>query len=144
MPSRRQRRHTASLYRAKVFSYFSVDRFTRMAALPPDPKSIVSWMIFRCSNEQSDSPQQFHLATDQWPLLLDPALLRRTAAVMRHRRDVLDGAHIEARGGQSAHRRLASRARPAHLHVHAAHAVIARLIGGVRGRLLRGKRRALT
>ena len=62
---------------------------------------------------------------------------------MRNRRDVLNRADIEAGGGQSTHRRLASRTRTAHPHVHTAHAVIARLVGGVGGSLLRRKRRTL-
>ena len=74
---------------------------------------------------------------------LDSSTLRRTAAVMRYRRDVANRTHVEPRRCQGAYCRLASRTRAAHHDIHTAHAVIARLIGRVGGRLLRRKRRAL-
>src|SRR5579864_5791979 len=72
-----------------------------------------------------------------------PAAFRWTAAIVRNRGDVANGAHLDAGGRQSANRRLASRTRPAHSHFHAAQPVIARHIGCVRSSLLRGKRCAL-
>src|SRR5205823_7996993 len=73
---------------------------------------------------------------------LHPAALRRTAAVVRNRRDVTNGAHFQTSGSQSADSRLATGAGTADAHFKAADTVIARHIGGVHGRLLRGKGRA--
>ncbi len=63
---------------------------------------------------------------------------------MRNRRGVFNIADFDASRSQSANCRLASRARAADSHFNAAHAVIARHVGGVRRGLLRGKRRAFT
>src|SRR5215831_5723644 len=68
---------------------------------------------------------------------LNPAALRRTAAVMRNRCHVLDGAHIESGRSQRAYRRLASRTRTAYHHINAAHAVITGLLRGKRSALAR-------
>src|ERR1700678_1712650 len=68
----------------------------------------------------------------------------RTAAVVRNRRDVANGAHFNSRGTQRSHRRLAAGTGAADADIHAADAVIARQVGGVRGGLLRGEGRALT
>src|SRR5437868_4849752 len=64
MPSRRHRRHTASLYRANLFSLFGVDWFTRMAPLLPSPKSFL-FSFSRCiwprlRHHQSVSVGIFH------------------------------------------------------------------------------------
>src|SRR5205085_3875881 len=74
---------------------------------------------------------------------LDPAALRRTAAVVRNRRDVANAAHFNAGSGQRADGRFAARARPGDAHFHRAHAMIFSLVGGVHGRLLGGEGRAL-
>src|ERR1700690_1725480 len=66
--------------------------------------------------------------------------LRRTAAVMRNRRGVLDVAHFDAGRGQGTDRGLASGAGAADPYFHAAHAMIARHAGGVGRSLLGGKR----
>ena len=61
------------------------------------------------------------------PLLLgrsDAATLRRTAAVVRHGRDVGDGSDLEAHGAQRADRGLTARARALDEHVDALHAVL--------------------
>ena len=63
---------------------------------------------------------------------------------MRNRREVLDGAHFDARGCQRANCRFAPRSRTAYPHIHRAYPVIARHVGGVRCRLLRREWRALT
>src|SRR5208337_5193603 len=77
------------------------------------------------------------LETGNWKLY--PAALRRTAPVVRNRRGVLDIAHFNAGGAQSANRGLASRARAANPHFHAAHAVVPRQVRCVHGCLLRGE-----
>src|SRR5215813_4340040 len=71
---------------------------------------------------------------------LDPPTLRRAAAVVRLRGDVLDRADLEAGGLQRADRRLAPRARALHEHIDLAHAVLVRLAGGVLRGHLRGER----
>src|ERR1019366_2403957 len=76
--------------------------------------------------------------------LLDPAPFRRTATVVRNRRRVLNRTNVQAGRRQSPHRRLAPRPRTADPHIHNAHAVVPRLIGGVSGSLLRREGRALT
>ena len=63
---------------------------------------------------------------------------------MRDGRHIANGAHFNAGRCQSAHRRLATGTRAADTNVHAAHTVIARHVGGIRGCLLRGERRAFT
>src|SRR6266567_2342394 len=68
---------------------------------------------------------------------------RRTASVVRNRRDVTNRAYFDSRRRQRAHRRLAARSWTADAHIHAAHPVIARHVCGIRRRLLGGKRRAL-
>src|SRR6266568_8305786 len=74
----------------------------------------------------------------------DPSLLRRTAAVVRNRRDILDIANFNAGCSQRTDRRFASGTWAADSHFHAAHAMIASHISGVRGSLLRGEGRTLT
>src|ERR1700736_3893388 len=74
----------------------------------------------------------------------DSAALRRTATVVRNRRDVADGADFKSRRSQRTHRRFTARARPSHAHVDRAQTVVARLVGCIDGRLLRGERCALT
>src|SRR4028118_906244 len=69
--------------------------------------------------------------------------LGRAAAVVRHRGDVLDGAHLEACGLERADGGLAARARALHEDVDLLHAVLLRLAGAVLGGHLRGERRRL-
>src|SRR5215203_2858036 len=59
----------------------------------------------------------------------DAAALRRTAAVVRLRRHVVDRAHLEAGGLQRADRGLAARTRALHEDVDLLHAVLLRLAG---------------
>src|SRR5690606_9021301 len=73
----------------------------------------------------------------------DAAALRRAAAVVRGRGDVLDGADLEARGLQGADRGLTTGARPLDEHVDLAHAVLLGAAGGRLGGHLRGERRGL-
>src|SRR5882724_4272123 len=75
---------------------------------------------------------------------LDPAPLGRTAAVVRLRGDVRNGADLEAGGLQRADRGLAARTRALHEHVDLLHAVLLRLAGGVLGGQLCGERSRLT
>src|SRR5256886_14768393 len=77
-------------------------------------------------------------------LLLDPAPLRRTAAVVRLRRDIGNGADLEAGGLQRPDGGLTARTRALHEHVDLLHAVLLRLAGGVLGGQLRGERGRLT
>src|SRR4029450_7519379 len=75
--------------------------------------------------------------------VLTPSPLRRTAAVVRNRRDVANRPHLDADGLQRANRRLAARARAGHTALDRAKT---KRLGGVarvdRG-LRRGKRRPL-
>src|SRR4051812_5273182 len=77
------------------------------------------------------------------PAGLDPAALPRPAAVVRHRRDVLDAHHLEPRGGERPDGGLAPRARALHVHVDLLQAVLLRAPGGGLRRELRGKRGGL-
>src|SRR4029077_5148014 len=74
---------------------------------------------------------------------LHPAPLRRPAAIVRNRREVLDRPDFDPRGGESANCRLAAGARAADADTDRAPAVIASHVGGVRSGLLRGEGRAL-
>src|SRR5690349_2235087 len=69
----------------------------------------------------------------------DAATLRRTAAVVRRRGDVLDRADLEAGGLEGADRGLAAGARTLHEDVDLAHAVLLRPAGGRLGGHLRGE-----
>src|SRR5690606_7757379 len=73
----------------------------------------------------------------------DPAALRRTAAVVRHRRDVLDGAHLQAGGLERADGGLAAGARTLDEDVDLAHPVLLGAAGGGLGGHLRGERGGL-
>src|SRR5271165_2184135 len=165
MPSRRQRRHTASLYRAKLCSpcgmqpvHPAIDRFTGAwrPFVPIKNQWLVDsgqWLVTALPRDQNPPPEIYCPTTSDrgwyffYPLttihLLHPAALGRTAAIVWNRRDVADGPHVETGGGECAHCRFAPRSRAADPHIHAAHAVIACLIGGVRGGLLRREWRAL-
>src|ERR1700674_1929262 len=74
---------------------------------------------------------------------LNSTALRRTAAVVRDRRGILNVTHLDARSSQRANGGLATRTGTADPHLNAAHTVIARHNGGVRRRLLRGEWRSL-
>src|SRR5690349_10432676 len=73
----------------------------------------------------------------------DATTLRRTAAVVRGRGDVLDGADLEARGLQGADGGLTTGTRALDEHVDLAHAVLLGAAGGRLGGHLRGERRGL-
>src|SRR4051812_32021303 len=75
---------------------------------------------------------------------LDPAPLRRPAAVVRLRGDVLDGADLETGRLQRPDRGLPAGAGALDEHVDLAHAVLGGLAGGVLGSHLRRERRGLT
>src|SRR5919108_811746 len=76
-------------------------------------------------------------------LPLDPPTLRRAAAVVRDRRDVGDGGHLQARGLERADRLLPPAAWSLHEDLDLAHAVLHRAARRqVRG-LRSGERRAL-
>src|SRR5580765_6773378 len=74
---------------------------------------------------------------------LDPAPLRRPAAVVRDGRHVLDRRDLEPRRLQRANRRFPSTARAPHPHLDALHPLPQRLARARLGRHLRGERRAL-
>src|SRR4051794_6763870 len=74
---------------------------------------------------------------------LDPAPLGRTAAVVRLRSDVGNGADLEAGSLQGTDRGLAAGAGTLDEHVDLLHAVFLRLAGGVLGGQLRGEGRRL-
>src|SRR5258705_1141052 len=73
-------------------------------------------------------------------LLLDPAPLGRTAAVVRLRRDIGNRPDLEAGGLQRPDRGIAARTRALHGHADLIHAVLLRLAGGVLGGQLSGER----
>src|SRR5690606_11846408 len=73
----------------------------------------------------------------------DAAALRRPAAVVRGRGDVLDGADLETRGLQGPDGGLTTGARALDEHVDLAHAVLLGAAGGRLGGHLRGERRGL-
>src|SRR6478735_1662876 len=73
----------------------------------------------------------------------DAATLRRTAAVVRLGRHVLDRTDLEARGLQRTDRGLAARARALHEDVDLAHAVLLRTTSGGLGGELGGEGRRL-
>src|ERR1017187_1210569 len=75
---------------------------------------------------------------------LHSPLFRGTAAVMRNRRDVFDGAHFNARRGESAHGRFPARTGTADPNFHYPQSAFSRFVGGREGRLLGGERRAFT
>src|SRR5215469_13654189 len=73
----------------------------------------------------------------------DPPPLRRPAAIVRNRGDVLNRAHLEAGRLQRPDGRLTARAGALDEHVDLAHAVLHRPAGGRLGRHLRGERSRL-
>src|ERR1700677_3713375 len=73
----------------------------------------------------------------------DAATLGRTAAVVRHRRNVADAADLDAGGGESADRGLAARAGTGDAHINRTDTVVTCCVGGTDGGLLRGERSAL-
>src|SRR5918992_5694706 len=73
----------------------------------------------------------------------DSPALSRAAAVVGHRRDVLDAEDLEARSLQRADGGFASRSRALHHHVDAPDAVLLGASRGGLGRLLRGIGRGL-
>src|SRR5699024_5870481 len=77
------------------------------------------------------------------PTSSDPAPLRRPAAVVRLRGDVLDSTDLEAGGLQRADRGLTTGPGALHEHVHLLHAVLGGLSRGVLRRHLRRVRRGL-
>src|ERR1700677_5257400 len=73
----------------------------------------------------------------------DAAALGRTAAVVRHWRNVADAAVLDAGGGESAHRGLAAGAGTGDAHIDRADTVIAGCVSCTDGGLLRGERSSL-
>src|SRR5690348_11047950 len=74
---------------------------------------------------------------------LNPTFLRRTAAVVRDRRDVNDVGDLVAQRVQRTHRRFAARARSLDAHLQRLHAVVQRDAAGLLGGDLRGERGGL-
>src|SRR6266508_5952859 len=96
---------------------------TPAAARRGCPTSALSYRL--SALRENRSPRE--LRADSRELRVsDPPPLRRTAAVVRDRRHVLDGLDVEAAGGEGADGRLAARARPLHFHVDGADAVLLR------------------
>src|SRR5579859_5894395 len=75
---------------------------------------------------------------------LDATTLRRTAAVMRNRRNVANAANVDACGCQRPNRRLTARAGAGDAHVDSAKAVVTGSVGGVLGCLLGREGSSLT
>src|SRR5712692_4531769 len=98
-------------------------------------------MIFRpsnCSIRQFFLNRPSEIANRQ----SDSSPLWRPATVVGNRRNIADRPHLESGGAQSTDGRFASRPRTGHAYVHAAHAMIARLVGGVHRCLLCRERSA--
>src|SRR5438874_1427027 len=136
MPSRRHKRHTASLYLAKFSSpiQFAV-QFTGLADLSSWTNQVSKFHRFDV---------RFHFQTFetlQRETLYSPSL-RRTTAVVRNRRHVFNRANFDSCRGQRANGRLATRAWTADADFDGAHSMIARHVSGVHCGLLRRKRRA--
>src|SRR6185295_15875902 len=74
---------------------------------------------------------------------LDAAALARPAAVVRHRRHVLDPGHLQPGGGERADRGLAARAGSLHEDVHLLQPMLLRGARGLLGGELRRERRRL-
>src|SRR3984893_9693120 len=70
----------------------------------------------------------------------DAAALGRTAAVVRHRRNVADAANLDAGGGEGADRGLTAGAGTGDAHIDRTDAVVAGCVGSTDGRLLRCER----
>src|SRR5512132_32064 len=81
------------------------------------------------------------LATGRPPL--DATALARPAAVVRHRRHILDPGDLEARGGERTDRGLSARTRALHEHIHPLESVLLRGPGCLLGGELRGERGGL-
>gem|GEM_PF-2431446 len=75
---------------------------------------------------------------------LDPALLARTATVVRDRRNIADRRDHKAGSLKGAQRRFTARARSANLDFEGAHAVFLSLLGAIFGSDLCGERGRLT
>src|SRR5258706_15326194 len=76
-------------------------------------------------------------------MTLDPATLRRTAAIVRNRRDVNDVGDLDAERIQRTHRGLATRTRALDAHFNGFDTVFLRRATGLFSSNLRGKRRGL-
>src|SRR5690606_21762206 len=96
-----------------------------------------------CCDHAGDDPRTPSRKPTDRTATSDATALRRTAAVVRGRGDVLDGADLEARGLQGADRGLTTGARTLDEHVDLAHAVLLGAAGGRLGGHLRGERRGL-
>src|ERR1700744_5121068 len=73
----------------------------------------------------------------------DATTLGRTAAVVRHRRNVADAANLDAGGGEGADRGLAAGGGTGDAHIDRADAGVAACVGCTDGGLLRGERSSL-
>jgi hypothetical protein len=73
----------------------------------------------------------------------DATALGRTAAVVRHRRNVADAADLDASGGEGADRGLTAGAGTGDAHIDRADTVVASCVGCTDGGLLRGERGSL-
>src|SRR5882762_8333038 len=82
--------------------------------------------------------------SNAFPASSNAAALWRTAAVVRNRRDVADGADFEAGSRKCADSRLTARSGTAYADIDRTKAVIARLVCGIDRRLLCGKRSTFT
>src|SRR6185295_3341282 len=74
---------------------------------------------------------------------LHAAALARPAAVVRHRRHILDPGDLEARRGERTDRCFSARTRALHEHIHALESVLLRGPGGLLGGELRSERGGL-
>src|SRR4051794_34666588 len=130
MPSRRQSRHTGPVYLAIQFDASRQTTDFRVLTTEAAPEGHPTYDVF-------NQPAVINNRD------LDAAALRRTAAVVRDRRDVANRLHLDANRLQGADGGLTARAGPGHANLHGAqpHRLggVARVDGGLR----RGKRRSL-
>ena len=112
MPSRRHCRQTGPIYLAKFSSPYLSDFYS--GAVYGHWQAFVPLTTLQTRLEHRSDRGPRDLASET----LNSALLRRTAAVVRNRRHILDGPHFDTRRGQRANRRFAAGARTADPHFH--------------------------
>src|SRR5208282_1867936 len=95
--------------------------------------SLVARRLGCCKRPRANEQRRF----------LHSSSLRRTAAVVRDRRDVANRAHFNAGRGQRTDGRLAAGTGTADAHIHAADTMIAGHVRSIRRGLLGGEGRAL-
>src|SRR6476659_3444439 len=112
MPSRRHCRQTGPMYLSKLLS---------------------PYLTFRCGLRPLVGPSSRLRTPLPYGRGSDAPLLRRTTSIVGNRRDVLDGAHFDARGRQRSDRRFAAGTRSADPYFHDPQSAFTSLVGGSEG-----------